>query len=114
MDHSESWRNRPVSSDFPNLRTISGLCANGDLHSVIKLFKNEELRNPDCLRAGLLGAITTRQVQIARQLLEYGANICEDATSGAAGAKSIPIFELFVEYGWDVNSSVGFGETILP
>ena len=99
---------------IPTPAAIRELCGSGDLDAVVNLYNDKRLRNPEDFRQGLLGAVMKGQLRIVRYLLDNGASIDGSVAAMTARAKSLPIFELFVEYGWDVNSSIGFGDTVLP
>lgn len=88
-------------------------CASGDLARVTSL-AIAETPNAEYLTQGLLAAIYQQRIQIVEYLLNTGAVINRAIPNAAASAKSLAIFRLLVEHGWDVNDTVMGGETILP
>lgn len=94
-------------------RAFQQVCASGDLAAVVSLL-NAESRSAEYLTQGLLAAIYEKRIQIAEYLLNNGAVIDRDVSNAVASMKSIALFELLIEHGWDINSSVMGGETILP
>lgn len=94
-------------------RAFQQVCASGDLAAVVNLL-NAETRSAEYLTQGLLAAIYEKRIQIAEYLLNNGAAIDRVVPIAAASVKSIALFELLIEHGWDINSPVLGGETILP
>lgn len=94
-------------------RAFQQVCASGDLAAVASLL-HAETRSPEYLTRGLCAAIYENRIQVAEYLLNNGAVIDRDVSNAVAFAKSIVLFELLIEHGWDINSSVMGGETILP
>jgi hypothetical protein len=111
-----STREGSRSPDMDERQTISALCAAGDLDGVKALYNdNETFRKPNRLYYGLASAARRKHFDIVRFCLEHGAVVDEDIADDAAEIGSIPIFELFLEYGWDINYSPGgHGGTVLP
>ena len=64
----------------------------------------------DFRKRGLQSALDAGQVEVARFFLEQGAKLDENKVLEFAKSegRSIEMFELFVEYGWDVNTP-GYG-----
>lgn len=69
----------------------------------------------DFRQRGLHNAVNAGQVEIARFFLEQGAKLDGNTVLRVAQSesKSIEIFELFVEYGWNVNTPGYGGHTVL-
>ena len=65
------------------------------------------------LICGLRSAMEGSQPQVARYLFEHGAPMDIFAIDKAARCKSVEMFELLLEQGWDINSNVGHGSTAL-
>ena len=103
-----------VSPPFPDSTAINDLFASKDWDGVIKFFSDERLRREEYLGLALYRAVRAKQVQLVRYLLHTGAVIGESEVTCAARENSVAILELFVEHGWDINSSIGHGATILP
>jgi hypothetical protein len=99
---------------LPDPSTIYDLCAAENWDGVTAFFSDEKCQREKYLGPALLAAVRTKQVQLARYLLDLGAVIGESEVKCAARENSLALLELFVEYGWDVNSSIGHGATILP
>ena len=62
-----------------------------------------------CLRC----AIAARQLDIARNLLENGALIDEDVIDAALVSKSVAVFQMLLDHGWDINRNYN-GGVIFP
>ena len=104
------------SPDIPERQDIIALCGSADLDAVIDRFNtDEDFQKPTYLYFALIGAVKKQQIEIARFCLEHGARVDEEIACEAALVRSIPLFELFLEYGWDINSCPGgHGDTVLP
>lgn len=112
IPHSRYLRPTLDPATAESHRTFRQTCASGDLPAVTSLI-GSQTRNADYLTQGLLAAINQEQIQICEYLINSGAVIDRDISNAAASVKSIPIFKLLVEHGWDVNSPVIGGEPIL-
>ena len=98
-----------------SLGVFAEACLNGNLDTVATLATGDD-HYPDTqyyLNHGFLTSIIHKQVPIARFLLSRGATITPTVSIAAVRGESLPIFELLVEYGWDVNSPVMGGQTAL-
>ncbi|KAI9864036.1 MAG: hypothetical protein M1813_003352 [Trichoglossum hirsutum] len=88
------------------IHTIERASGSGDLETIVALVDELKLA-PENLQHSLLLAVASEDIQIARYLLDKGASIDSGVVFAAAyKAKSIPVFELLVEYGWDINAPV--------
>lgn len=93
-------------------RIFRQACGSGDFPTVTRLIRSDT-RDAEYLTEGLVGAIYQHQIQIAEYLLNVGAVINHYVPYAAADVKSIPIFELLLKHGWDINDPVNHGQTIL-
>lgn len=87
-------------------------CASGDLADVAELV-DAGPRSPEYLSQGLFSAIYHKNVEIVKLLLGRGVAINRAVPVAAAKARSLPIFQLLLEHGWDINAPVMWGETVL-
>ncbi len=94
-------------------RQFEQACRSGVLANVAKLVENES-RGPEYLTHGLCAAILEKNVQIVEFLLNKGAVIDRVVAGAAAQVKSLPIFQLLLKHGWDINASVMANQTVLP
>lgn len=99
--------------DMDLYRQFAQACRSGVLANVAKLVDTEP-RNPEYLTQGLCAAIFENNVQIVEFLLDKGAAIDRTVPSAAARVKSLPIFKLLLEHGWDINAPVMGAGTVLP
>lgn len=69
----------------------------------------------DFRRQGLHNVINARKVEVARFFLEQGGKLDGTTVLKVAQSKrrSVEMFELFVDYGWDVNTLGCGGDTVL-
>ena len=102
------------------LRTLDLAIKSGDISTVntlITLNKSHEVEVPTAqyLLHGLIVAIYHSQPGAARLFIDNGANVHDnDVTSAASiGGRSLEIFEVLVEKGWDVNDLEPRGGTVL-
>ncbi|CAD6593251.1 MAG: hypothetical protein ASARMPRED_007180 [Alectoria sarmentosa] len=101
-------------STHRNLQVFSKVCSTGDLESVTVLAAgNHAPNNAYYLNFGLVSAIIHRQIDIVRYLLSCGAAIDDSVTAMAVKAASLPVFEILLSHGWDVNASFMGGQTAL-
>jgi ankyrin repeat protein len=101
--------------DSSEIQDIFALCGSGNLEAVINHFNNnEDFRKPSRISLGLHAAVEKYDLEIARFCLQHGALVNDEIAGDAALLRSIPLFELFVWYGWDINSYPGGdGDTVL-
>ena len=83
-----------------------------DLASVVSLV-NDEPRSQDYLTEGLRAAIYQHNLKLMQYFLENGAAINQAISLAAAWVKRMPVFQLLVEYGWDINAPLTEYETPL-
>ncbi len=108
MDHT-------ISSGYPvGIPTLDEACRAGDLERAIKITEGVE-HGPENLRSGLHFAVKFGYLDIARYLFDQGVIVDRLIVDGAihSGSDLIQVFELLLEKGWDVNSSVYRGKTAL-
>ena len=94
-------------------RQLRETCRSGVFENVTKPV-DSEARSPEYLAEGLLHAVLVNNVQIVEYLLNKGAVIDRRIPGAAAHVKSLPIFQLLREHGWDMNASVMANQTVLP
>lgn len=87
-------------------------CVSGDLANVTKL-ANVGSRSPEYLTHGLMAAIYQNNVQIVEFILDKGVAIDRAVSVAATSVKSLPIFQLLMEHGWDINAPILGNETAL-
>lgn len=84
---------------------FSQVCASGDLAKVAELVDSEP-RSQEYLTEGVRAAIYKKDIRIVEFLLHKVTAIHSDIADTAAFQKSIPIFQLLLEHGWDINAPV--------
>ena len=108
-------RYNPPYAIQKELEKIHRACENGDLETVQRLVQDEKYNpNQTYLSDALATAVTFKRLPIVEYLLALGAEIDRQVVSKAAIARSLPIFELMVQAGWDVNAPGLRGCTVLP
>lgn len=101
-------------STHRNLQVFSKACSTGDLESVTILAAGDHApNNAYYLNFGLVSAIIHKQLDVVRYLLSHGAIIDDSVTAMAVKTASLPIFEILLSHGWDVNTSFMGGQTPL-
>ncbi|KAF6225512.1 hypothetical protein HO133_009512 [Letharia lupina] len=98
-----------------SLHAFAEACANGNMDTAAILATGDD-HYPNTqyyLNHGLLASIIHKQLPIARFLLSHGATITPSIAMAAVRGECIPIFELLLEKGWDVNSPVTGGQPAL-
>lgn len=98
-----------------SLHAFAEACANGNIDTVAILATGDD-HYPSTeyyLNHGLRASIIYKQLPIARFLLSRGATITPSVAMAAVRGECVPVFELLVEHGWDVNGSVMGGQTAL-
>ncbi|KAL9130925.1 MAG: hypothetical protein Q9217_001028, partial [Psora testacea] len=106
---------RPIldPSSIDSHRDFERLCQSGDFASVAKLVQDEP-HSPEYLTQGLLAAIHQNNAQLVEFLLRKGAVIDRAVPLTAVSGRSIAIFQLLMEYGWDINTPImGNGTALL-
>ena len=96
----------------PQLRYMNQACCDGDIDRVNEMIESERQWSKRELSWFLYKAAEGGHVAVCRRLLEEGAEI-NAAPRMAAVAKSTAVFELFMEYGWNVNDA-WMGFVVLP
>lgn len=87
-------------------RQFAEVCGSGDFEKVAEIVDSES-HSQEYLREGLCAAIDQKDVRIVDFLLKRGASIdLVDVPGAAASAKSIPVFKLLLEHGWDINAPI--------
>lgn len=84
------------------------------LCAAVAILLHAETRSAEYLTRGLRAAIYENRIQVAEYLLNNSAVINRGVSNVVAFVKSVRLFELLIEHGWDINNSVMEGETILP
>ena len=101
-------------STHRDLQVFSKACSNGHLESVCELAAGDHApNNAYYLNFGLVSAIIHDQRDIVRYLLSHGAVIDDRVTAMAVKTASLPIFDILLSHGWDVNASFLGGQTPL-
>jgi ankyrin repeat protein len=88
---------------------LSALWQACDSHDTAPLAHLIETLDPPNIRLGtcLVVAVERNHLNIIRYLLERGVSITGLALHRALSAGSIPVLEMFREFGWDVNKQLG-------
>lgn len=105
----------PVYEPLPEVEAMRAACASGDLTSVQSVFKTYSLDRPvnervdkDLFGAGgLCEAIRRDDAVIGSFLTSYVLSINEGHFAMATEYRSYSILQLFVDQGWDINTSLG-------
>lgn len=94
-----------------SLEAFFEACESGDLARVTELVQGQS-RPEDYLSRGLLTAAVAGQAAIARYLLEHGARLEPGPIPViAARGRSLAVFQVLKEYGWNVETE---GYKVLP
>ncbi|KAF4944005.1 hypothetical protein FSARC_14792, partial [Fusarium sarcochroum] len=96
--------NEPAGS-HPEFDSFVSACGEGDLSTVESIVTSQS-RTPAFLHQGLINALHSGKVDVARYLLESKAPITRKTpTHILTGSpdQRIPLFELLTEHGWTVN-----------
>ena len=114
MPRPEAKYLRPVISPSTTEaeRHFAQICASGDYEKVVGIVESEA-RTQQYLTQGLCAAIYHKDLRIAETLLEKVASIDSDVLSAAASVKSLPIFQLLLEHGWEINAPLFGNMTML-
>ena len=104
----------PSHEPTQELEKIYNAVTNADLEAVKTLVEDGNYHpNPNYLSQALAKAIEAQQISIVQYLLSRKAEIDRLVLSAAAQAKSLPVFELMLQTGWDVNAPMFGGHTML-
>ena len=88
-------------------------CGAGDLEGVTA-FVNRNDPDKGFLTEGLVDAVRGKNHRIAEFLLQGGAFITSEVVNAACiYDKSIEIFQLLLDYGWDINARNDQSEPVL-
>ncbi|KAH7178092.1 ankyrin repeat-containing domain protein [Fusarium sp. MPI-SDFR-AT-0072] len=100
----------------PGFVQFSRACREGDMSTVESIVTSPS-RTPAFLHEGLFNALGSGKVDVARYLLDSGAPITRVTPSWALAApkgQQKPLFELFLQHGWSVNTPGFYGAVLLP
>ncbi|KAI7760534.1 hypothetical protein LZL87_009418 [Fusarium oxysporum] len=100
----------------PDFVQFSRACREGDMSTVESIVTSQS-RTPAFLHEGLFNALGSGKVDVARYLLDSGAPITRVTPSWALAApkgQQKPLFELFLQHGWSVNTPGFYGAVLLP
>lgn len=104
MAHQQPQRRPALEPD--QLSALWQACDLNDTAPLAHLI--ETLDPPDnLLKTCLATAVDHNRLNIVRYLLERGVSIPGHAVHSALRVGSIPALEMFREFGWDVNTSLG-------
>ncbi|KAM0085652.1 hypothetical protein ACKRZS_002158 [Fusarium odoratissimum] len=95
---------------------FSRACREVDMSTVESIVTSQS-RTPASLHEGLFNALGSGNVDVARYLLDSGAPITKITPSWALAApqgQQKPLFELFLQHGWSVNTPGFYGAVLLP
>lgn len=108
-------RHSPSYAASEDLGRIYNTIEAGQLPAVKALVEDECYNStPYYLSQALERAIKAKQTPIVQYLLELGTEIDRSSVAAAVKAESLPVFDLMVRAGWDVNSPMFRGHTVLP
>ena len=109
--HASYFPSYEASQEFEKLYSA---IETADLELVKALVKDKDYHPaPDYMSQALAKAVDSQHIAIAQYLLSEGADIDRAVLAAAVQAKSLPIFELMVRSGWDVNAPMFGGHTML-
>lgn len=91
------------------LRPFLNACEHNDAILALQLAPN---RDAGALTVGLNNAVRKSHLELARKLLGMGAKI--DAMTVHEASRSLEAIKLLIEFGFDVNTSLIRGGTLLP
>ena len=100
--------------------TFESACYHGPLSTVQSIVSSDTPPPPRTrffLHHGLIVALHTGNIDIARYLLSVGAPIVRHTPTiilSAPSDQQIPLFELLLQHGWTVNSPGFYGAVLLP
>ncbi|KAM0554002.1 hypothetical protein ACHAPJ_007077 [Fusarium lateritium] len=109
-----AYLNGPAGS-HPEFESFVTACEEGDLSTVESIVTSQP-RTPVFLHQGLLKALHSGKVDVARHLLESKAPITRITPTHILRStdQRIPLFELLTEHGWTVNTPGFYGAVLLP
>jgi hypothetical protein len=101
----EELRQRQLEPDNPEIARAEALCQAGDVPAALAAIK--QLLQKDTylgkLQCCILAAIVSGSTDIVRLLLDSGLWVNVPNTKAAIEYKRIPILDLFLQHGWDIN-----------
>lgn len=96
------------------LQTFRAACATGNLKEVTHLAASDHPPSRGYyLKEGLKAAMTQKQLEVVRYLLDQGTEIDVSIALAAVISKSLAVFKILAEHGWDINTPFGGGYTAL-
>lgn len=108
---------RPEPSE-DSLQAIYLACASGDIVKVRKLL--EPGRRPQAyLNHGLVAAVAEGRPprgypELVRYLFQQGAEMNDAIPVSALGSQSSEVFQVLLDFGWDINSLNGNAGPVFP
>ena len=94
-------------------RQFRETCRSEVFEDVCKLV-DAEPRSSEYLTECLLHAVLVNNLPIVKYLLNKGATTNRAIPGAAAHVKSLTIFKLLLEDGWNINASAMANQTVLP
>jgi hypothetical protein len=85
----------------------------GSIEAVQELISQSDNPERDITQA-LRAAIRVENLDMISWLLTHGGAVDDSAVSAATEAKSLPVFQLLKEHGWNVNNTFCCGMVVLP
>ncbi|CEI66104.1 hypothetical protein FVEN_g4488 [Fusarium venenatum] len=99
----------------PAAASFFSACKAGDMLTIQSIITSQA-RTPVFLHHGLINALESGNVEIARYLLQSGAPISRQTPEivlKAPADQQIALFEVLAEHGWTVNTPGFYGEVLL-
>ena len=105
---------RPTVSPvtFQSQQRFAQCCSSGDLEKVSEIVESEPY-SPEFLIQELSAAIYKHDLRMIEFLFKKGANIDSQILNAAASVKVLPVFQLLLDHGWDINAPILGNETTL-
>lgn len=94
-------------------KILNTACSNGDLDKIQELLSSDWKPSQYELDKALQKATWGGHATITGLLLSNGARITDQAFMGACHNEDLPIFQEFLNHGWDINSTEFEGEPAL-
>ncbi|KAF5023110.1 hypothetical protein F66182_4867 [Fusarium sp. NRRL 66182] len=104
------------AASHPEFASFRAACRAGELSAVESIVRSR-LRTPAFLHQGLVLALSSGKVDVARHLLASGAPIARNTPTHILSAPEetkIPLFEVLAEHGWTPNTPGFYGAVLLP
>ncbi|RGP71335.1 hypothetical protein FSPOR_3456 [Fusarium sporotrichioides] len=99
----------------PEATSFFSACRAGDMPTIQSIVTSQP-RTPVFLHRGLINALESGNVDVARYLLQSGAPISRQTPEivlKAPADRQIAIFEVLLQHGWTVNTPAFYGEVVL-